>query len=73
MRTFRDARLAALRAEGYAVDFGFEKGAAPTLTLMRGDEDGDGDEVVDVGSWTSDVIAEYVRSRVAASPRDESS
>lgn len=70
MRKFRDAGLAALRAEGYAVDFTLEKGASPTLRLMREREEDGADEVVDVGTWTSDVIEEYVRSRVA-SARDE--
>ena len=73
MKRFRDAHLATLRREGYAVDFTLEKGASPTLTLARnvGDEDVDANEVVDIGSWTSDVIADYVRSKVATSPRDE--
>lgn len=73
MKQFRDAHLATLREEGYAVDFTLEKGAAPTLTLARGggDEYVEADEVVDIGSWTSDVIADYVRSKVATSPRDE--
>ena len=73
MKRFRDERVATLRAEGYAVDFTLEKGASPTLTLARGDGDMDveADEVVDIGSWTSDVIADYVRSKVATSPRDE--
>ena len=59
MKKFRDARLDAL-GETYDVAFEFKPGAPPTLTAFGEDEDDV--KTVDVGSWTADVIEEYVRS-----------
>ena len=55
----RDARLDAL-GETYDVAFEFKRGAPPTLTAFGEEEDDV--KTVDVGSWTADVIEEYVRS-----------
>ena len=70
MKKFRDARLDAL-GETYDVAFEFKPGAPPTLTAFGEDEDDV--KTVDVGSWTADVIEEYVRStltpRATSPPR----
>jgi hypothetical protein len=46
--------------ETYDVAFDFKQGAPPTLTTYGEDEDDV--KTVDVGSWSADVIEEYVRS-----------
>ena len=76
MKKFQTESLPAL-SKTHDVRFDLVQGMSPTLTMY---EDAASDENgidVDVGSWSSDVIAEYLKSKLtpsrdaASSSRDE--
>lgn len=67
MKKFQTESLPALR-QTRDVQFDLVQGMSPTLTMYEDAASDNNGIDVDVGSWSSDVIVEYLKSKLTPSP-----